>query len=458
MWLGGLGVWLPSSLPWGTWLDLSFILNQKYLMYFLGYLTLFFQVTYIFLVWFKKLKPFYLIVGIGLHIGIVLSFPIPWFGLAMVALYIGIMPSIYYSWIYNKFLKKEYHPNLTFYYDENCPLCNRLRIIVQYFDNGRNILFLSAQKEAHNNKKLKDIPIQELLDNVYSVDKYHNVYSGIDTYVKVLNLVWVFKPVGIFLYIPFVKAIGARIYGYIAQHRVTYGCTEDSCNMPILTSAYQEQDDTKIKILQNMDLKTIKVFFMSIFVAWFVLSQFVMIQRSQLMDHVYEKLNVPDSIVHTMDRFGAYYKAVFYPFTGLSAHAVFMDGHFKNYNHTVAIVYKSGNKEIFLPIIDENGQASWYNSGRQWVNYSFRVSNRNFDHDRYIKGIKKYIYFWAHKNNIDLKNSIFVVKYKYNAVPYKWEKDLLKNALTKPWKEAGTLGWKNGKFFADIIDIEGQKD
>ncbi|QKF76870.1 DCC1-like thiol-disulfide oxidoreductase family protein [Arcobacter defluvii] len=458
MWLGGLGVWLPASLPWATWLDLSFILNQEHLIKFLGYLTLFFQITYIFFVWFKKFKVFYLLVGIGLHIGIALAFPIPWFALAMVALYIGIIPSSFYSNLYEKIFKSKKKPTLKFYFDENCPLCNRLRIIVQYFDNSRNIEFLSTQQEAHKNDLLKNIPLQQLLDNVYSVDNKNNVFSGIETYVKVLNKVWIFKPIGILLYIPFIKSIGSKIYGYIAQHRITYGCTEDSCSMPIHNTVYIEQDDSKIKILQNLDLKTIKIFFIAFFIAWLSISQLLMIQSSLLMNHIYSKLNISNETLRYINGGANLYKNIFYPFTGLSQHAVFMDYHFQNYNHTVAITYFDGKEDIFLPIIDEKGHASWYDSGRQWVNYSFRVSNKDFNSKQYSHGIKKYIYFWAYKNNIDLNNATFKVKYKYNEVPYKWEKDLLKKGLNKPWQEAGTLGWKNGEFFANIIEIENQKD
>lgn len=458
MWLDGLGVWLPSSLPWATWLDLSFILNQEYLIRFLGYLTLFFQLTYIFFVWIKKTKVFYLLVGIGLHIGIALAFPIPWFALAMVALYVGIIPSAFYMKIYNKFLKSKKQPSLTFYYDQNCPLCNRLRVIVQYFDNGRNILFLPVQQEAHKNELLKNIPMQELLDNVYSVDIKGNIFSGIDTYVKVLNKVWIFKPLGLLLYIPFIKSIGAKIYGYIAKHRITYGCTEETCAMPNVSSMYVEQDDSEIKILQNLDLKTVKIFSTALFIFWLVFSQIIMIQSSLLMNHIYTKVNVPESILKYVNGGASLYKIIFYPFTGLSQHAVFMDYHFKNYNHTIAITYQDKNKEVFLPIINEKGQASWYGTGRQWVNYSFRVSNKNFDAKQYAEGVQKYIYFWAYKNNINLTNAKFNVKYKYNEVPDEWEKDLLKNGLNKPWQEAGTLGWKDGEFYYDIADIESQYD
>lgn len=332
MWLNGLGVWLPASLPWATWLDLSYILNQEYLIKFLGYLTLFFQVTYIFFVWFKKFKLFYLLVGIGLHIGIALAFPIPWFAFAMVALYIGIIPSIFYSNLNKKFFKSKKQPTLIFYFDENCPLCNRLRIIVQYFDNSRNILFLSAQKEAHKNELLCNIPMQKLLDNVYSLDCKNNIYTGIDTYVKLMNKVWIFKPLGLLLYIPLFKSMGAKIYTYIANHRITYGCTEDTCSMPIIINNYTEYDDSKIKILQNFSLKSLKIFFVAVFIFWLVISQLIMIQSSFLMTHIYTEIGLSDQNINKINKWANFYKSIFYPFTGLSQHAVFMDYHFKDYN------------------------------------------------------------------------------------------------------------------------------
>ena len=52
MWMEGLGVWLPSSLPMVTWNDTSFLLNQKWLVLFLGYLVLVFETVFIFLFWF----------------------------------------------------------------------------------------------------------------------------------------------------------------------------------------------------------------------------------------------------------------------------------------------------------------------------------------------------------------------------------------------------------------------
>ena len=44
LWLDGLGMWLPSSLPMITWNDASWILNNEWLIKFLGYFVIVFEV------------------------------------------------------------------------------------------------------------------------------------------------------------------------------------------------------------------------------------------------------------------------------------------------------------------------------------------------------------------------------------------------------------------------------
>ena len=54
MWMNGLGMWLPSSLPMVTWNDTSVLLNQEWLMKFLGYFVIVFEALFIFLFWFAS--------------------------------------------------------------------------------------------------------------------------------------------------------------------------------------------------------------------------------------------------------------------------------------------------------------------------------------------------------------------------------------------------------------------
>lgn len=136
-----------------------------------------------------------------------------------------------------------------------------------------------------------------------------------------------------------------------------------------------------------------------------------------------------------------------------------MDHHFKNYTNIYNIYYiNSKNQEMRLPLMRENGLVDWMNTSRQWRYWTFSTVGSNGDIRNVYPNLERIIAFWSHKNNIDMKNAKFRLKVKPIKVVYKWEKNLLKNNMNAPWKNAGTLGWKNGKFYANIIDIESKKD
>lgn len=91
VWWRGLGMWLPSSLPMITDADTSALLNLKWLMIFLGYVTFIFEITFIFLFWRKKWRWPLIIIGVAFHIGILIEFPIPWFALGVISLYLSTL-------------------------------------------------------------------------------------------------------------------------------------------------------------------------------------------------------------------------------------------------------------------------------------------------------------------------------------------------------------------------------
>ncbi|MBX3438331.1 MAG: HTTM domain-containing protein [Planctomycetaceae bacterium] len=99
IWLSGLAVWRPASLPHATWLDLNWLLDHHALMTSMCYGTLAFEFALIFLMWFDRLRPWLFVVGVGLHAGIFFVFPIPWFSLAMMALYLLLIPDRWWQFI-----------------------------------------------------------------------------------------------------------------------------------------------------------------------------------------------------------------------------------------------------------------------------------------------------------------------------------------------------------------------
>ena len=91
-WSTGIGVFAPASHPGYIWLDISPILNSSLLSRGAGFLTLVFEAAFLFLMWYRFSRKVLCVVGILLHVGILILFPIPWFGLAMLALYLLMWP------------------------------------------------------------------------------------------------------------------------------------------------------------------------------------------------------------------------------------------------------------------------------------------------------------------------------------------------------------------------------
>ena len=113
MWLSGLGFWLPSSLPQNARTNLSGLLNQEFLVRVIGYGILFFEILFLFLIWFRPLRWILILTGILLHLGIGIAYPIPHFSLLMITLYIPLLP----AGIWQK-LRQIFGQHKTGYYQE----------------------------------------------------------------------------------------------------------------------------------------------------------------------------------------------------------------------------------------------------------------------------------------------------------------------------------------------------
>jgi len=249
-WQSGLGMWMPSSLPVMVHNNISFLLNQKWIMVSLGYLTLLFEVSFIFLFTKKVMRMPLFLIGVGLHVGIFIVFPIPWFALTYIALYILLIPVSFWK----KKNKSEDVPNLTVYYDSECPLCVRTKIVVTHFDTSNKIRFKTVQFDSSQNEKLKDIPTDTLLDDIHCVDSKGKVYNGVMTYQRILKSIWYMTPFSFLLLFWPVRKIAEIVYRYIAKNRNTVRCKEENCgyNPPTIV------DDSKFKISKNLTLGDIK--------------------------------------------------------------------------------------------------------------------------------------------------------------------------------------------------------
>jgi hypothetical protein len=319
-WMNGLGVWYPSSIPQIVISDFTPLLNMKGLMLFMGYLTVVFEGAFIFIFWYKWSRIPLVLIGMGLHIGIYLVYPIPYFALGVAALYILMVP-------------------------------------------------VSVWKYLRKHLKIPEDRIP-----------------------------------------------------YKLIRKLTF------TNRPNQTGA---------------TLRKLRVHLVALGLVFFCLAQLLCIYQAPSSRALVRATPLAGTFIDKTlkEIYQANYK-ILTTYFGLGKHPVFMDGHFKDYNHLIAIKYDGE----FLPITRENGMPGTYLRGGTWIKWTWRSNAPALNMENLKTGIRDFTAFWAYKNGVTLNKVQFDIIVKKVEVPGYWEKDFLKNQLSKPWQELGVGLWKNRQF------------
>lgn len=449
-WINGLGMWLPASLPMATHLDVTPFLNMKWLSIGLGYLTVVFELVFLFTFFLKKFRIPLLIVGAGLHLGITLIFPIPWFGMTALAVYLLMVPIAFWRYLYQIVGSRE--PSLTVYFDEQCPLCNRTRITFQHFD-FKNKIDWQGLSQATSDSRMDGVSNSALLTTMHSVNSKGKIFTGVNTYLQIAKRIPLLLPFSLMLSIPGIKHLAQFVYGKVATNRTNTQCTDDNCGYvpPVIPAA-----DNEVKILQNLNLKQIKVFGWGMLLLFLIFLQVNVTFHSKLVQENLDKIGVTNTKLY--NGFLSYSKKIWgggKVLFGITRHGVFMDQHFEDYNHIVAIEAEmpDGSKK-WLPIINEDGTAGWYDYSFLWVKWTFRVMDNHVNQTNLVNGIRDFGTFWIIKNGYDpqdVKFNIYVKSIKY---PKEWEKDFLRNQKMRPWQKVGVAYWEGEQFLSTCSNIE----
>lgn len=430
MWMDGLGVWLPSSLPMVIWNDTSLLLNQEVLVKFLGYLVMVFETGFIFLFWFRKWRVPLLLLGVFFHLGILIAYPIPWFALVAVAAYILLIPQGFWNAISKKLkFKKAIY---LFYYDAECPLCNKIIVVIKHFDIFNAVQCLSMQGNYRIDDALKKYDEETLLVNIHGVTSSGKVVSGYQAYVQLFkSLIYTF-PLGLLGSLPGVSFIGRRIYAFIAENRITQRCTSENCYLPVYNEPIPENQDILLKGWNQLALTRKFWIFLLLF---FSGAQCLMIWYSPFVQQnipAREKLNKVVSIPYNQSEW------FLVKYLGITHHPVFMfNNHFAGYKIIFKIESVDERGQISLvPLLNEKGMVvNSYAQGAFWVNSTFRVNSPKFNLKQYEEGVIPYLKFYQ-QENAKTENYIFYVK-EINPKE-KWENDFLKKQIEKPWIKVGS--------------------
>jgi predicted DCC family thiol-disulfide oxidoreductase YuxK len=444
-WRNGLGSWLPSSMPYYvSALDWSWLLDQQWLIKSLGYLIIVFQLTFMFLFQKRWLRPLYALIGMGLHLGITLSFNIYPFGLGMLSLYTLVVPFAWYRRIAAVLTCKQ--PRLTVFYDAHCPLCCRTVLALNHFDVLHAVEFKAAQDHAAHYPQLRALGEQYWLKDLYALDASGNLYAGVATYARILIALRYPAIIGGLLLLPGIRQLAEARYRRIADNRVRKPCDAD-CAIEVAAYAptlYQRWFDTAHA--KSNSLRISKILLVLIVLQLNCSLHYGLLYRlkvdlrqSPATGALADMSNALLMLSHT--------------FAGITPHALYLHDHFEGYDHIVALTYiDAQGREQWLPFVNEDGRMLAPNWGRvhsMWANIAVTP---NIDEWRLQKFIMKVTAFWGKKLGLDLDRTRFVIRMKKISAPSEWEYGLRSRNLSGSWQVIGSAQWQGKRISIDLPD------
>jgi uncharacterized membrane protein YphA (DoxX/SURF4 family) len=442
IWNNGLGIWLPASLPHNTWFSttaLNSILNRRVLVSLLSDLTLLFEGTFILLMWVRAARPILFVIGLGLHLSIVFAFPIPFFGLSLAAVYFLLAPEKWYDAIGRRLRLSE--SRAVVYFDADSPRWRRVLLAVEHFDVRGCLAF----------RPVRDGGMAAHLTGGLLVVHGNRQYRSLDGLVAALRCHTVLFPFAFPLMIA--QRFGARSIGESHPEFTTAQTPRARDWARRITSAADADSSSIGSIVRPMNgAATIASPDATLRIKLAIVVICVLLQATLIPKAGY--LTDPSSPSAPPAWLTRVHKLA-HGLTGVCSHSVFLDGHFANYDHIVAVtLIRPDGSETWLPLTRPTGQMGWYATGRIWAKWAFRGNAQYMSIEQLKLALRDLTGFWARKNDVDLADARFKVLVKKYDEHEGWQLDYLQRQADKPWAMAGTIHWKGGTFSADIINIE----
>jgi predicted DCC family thiol-disulfide oxidoreductase YuxK len=437
MWLQGLGMWKTMSTPFETQLNGSLVLNKEVLVKALGYLTLVFEFFFLFLFPFRKYRVVLLIIGVGLHLGILVFFTFPLFSLGFGSLYLLLVPS---SW-WQGGVGRVRTPLLSFYYDAEHLLGVRTRLVLEHFDVRQCIRFLPVQQAP-------DLAPAGSSTGAYCLDRRDQRYQGLNAYIQAFRVIRWLRPLSWLLRLPGIYHLTRTTYNWVARHRPTERAATQA------TVPWPTPDEER-EVLRNVTLRDVKVAAVALGLTGLVLLQCLASYNTPLLQLLRRKSGW-DTILpgRSLARVAAVTAQPGRNLFGITNHPIALDEHFAGYTRLVAVTYTGADgQEHFLPITRPNGQPGAYLYGVVWLHWTYQIVSHHIEQPRLEAGIRNFTAFWAQKHHVDLANCRFQVKVKKITEATTWQPDFLNQQLAAGWVEAGEVTWENRQFTAHLADI-----
>lgn len=97
LWREGIAFWRYASNPAISRLNSQWFLDNRWLCYAINYGVMVFQLSFPLLLFIKPLRWYLIFLGLSMHVGILIFFPIPLFSLTEIFLYLFLVPSSFWQ-------------------------------------------------------------------------------------------------------------------------------------------------------------------------------------------------------------------------------------------------------------------------------------------------------------------------------------------------------------------------
>lgn len=422
-WRNGMVFYKIRSLPdYGTF-NIQYLLNQKWLMMSFAYITLAFETVFIFLCFNKCFRVYLCIIGIALHFGIFLFFPIPEFALGFMALYLLLVPFSFWRRLGETFRSKTVAIIIL---NKNNSVSPQLKIIIEAFDVFKCFV---VQFRAVNSVKPKEASFEDTpIFIALQVLKSNRLYIGVSGIRFVLVRLPLFSVFGLLLFLPFfnlrfIKRLKTMVF-FTLLNLVSLSSASSGYKLSLAASKANKKNKIKAIMLVFLILLFCQV-------------------NTLFKTKFASALGLPSN----NERLYKLSWALF----GITAHSVFSDAFDTGALYSVGISKINNNgHETWLPLAQKDGEMGAYKKGPLLGKSHFRSLKPYLDSLRLYKYTKDFTAFWSFQNHIDLDSADFNVYIKKVYVPEHWEKDVYKKNINKPWVHLGKVIWRDTIFYQKL--------
>lgn len=394
MWGSGLGLWIPASMPYNKWHSVSFFLDVELLMKVTNYITVLWEFLFIFMLFSKKWRGLFALVGVGFHLGIALIFPFP-------LLCFGPIP-FYFLFISDRFWHR----------------FRQKPFSITINDKNKRHLVLASVMQALNRRTI--------------VYKYHEHGILIDHHSFTDS--WTAAITGL------QKTLPGRLFAWLLRFQF----------IRLLVKAVVD-DAIGINIARPGELMTtalkrwaLAVFCIMLACVQLFYSSYHLVSRinggvtvKELKNYYHIRKDIQDFSLKPSNLFRTLF--------GLNARGVFLDHSNMGTKTVFAVVHVNRNNDTtWLPYFDQNGYCLNMNLNLVWSKYSFNsVCSGTVPNPLELQ---KVLWFWAHEKQVSTDSLDLQVLKRTYIFPVQFEKGYYQRLSNQPWEWEGTAGWRKGKF------------